>query len=95
MILVRNNLMWKLYVLSIYHTFKYPSRYSRNIEQILPYDMAQINWMYIYNVTNDKQWHMETLLSRLWHIYIIRNKKNILSNYIDSFLAYFCFLVDV
>ena len=44
MILVSNNLVWKLYVLSIYNTFKYPSDYSRNaesvIEQIIPYDMA-------------------------------------------------------
>ena len=46
MILVRNNLMWKLYALSIYNSFKYPSDHSRNIcaeiviEQIIPYDMA-------------------------------------------------------
>ena len=40
MILVSNNLVLKLYVLSICNTFKYPSDYSRNIEQIIPYDMA-------------------------------------------------------
>ena len=104
MILVRNNLMWKLYVLSIYHTFKYPSVYSGNSTIYLSWELYWTNNTLWYGLNKlnvhlscNKWWAMtreNTFISSLTYLYNKEQKSNTLYQIISCLLVLLSWCLD-